>query len=746
MRLRTQNTPSASRLAALALAATVGVLALAATGGAADTRQSVVEAETMAVPSTGVAKVYDTNASAGAAVVLWNNRTATAVVSGTLRAVTIRVRATVCEGPPQVSVVVDGTLIGVRDVSSASWVSYKFAVPQTGTSKRHVVSITYLNDRYTPKVCDRNLYLDRVIGDVDVTAVPSTPAVTPSTIKPVEAERLTPEPAGIGTAREDITAYGESSMLLWNEGTIDDTINAPSPVTMVSARVKGDQCAGAPQARLSVDGVAYGRFQVYWSNWATVQVYLKAPLPAGRHKVAVSYINNATGDADCDRNLRIDWLGINVPGSDLRPPPLEAETLSLAPSTAGATVTDGTASSGKSVQVWSNGAVSTTMKGSVFNIVAKVKGSQCGGSPKASISVDGTVYATFDVFWTGWASYPVKFNTPLAGGTHTITVSYVNDAVLSACDRKLQVDWLGYNLDLSYLTRAPVKPSDTSAPVEIPSSGGGSDPSGRPKLKWAAPAMTNPTTLRLGTQRETVNLDTTKDYILQLPATPKASMTVKGGRNVIIVGGTLTLDGGAALYIDSAVGTVHIEGLLIDEKYDGEGDGISIRAPKAIVQIQNTRVVNISGSEAGVHGDIIQAWGGTRELRIDRFTGSTGCQGLFLRPDVAPNQKMTLSRIDLNYNNNKVNEGGDLLFLTTGCEMYPTTLSEVYIGTAMEWLTPGTSAFPKPWTEGCPATVTSSSISWPSLPITGKVTLGKPAGGEFVPAGAAGIGYTSPGA
>jgi hypothetical protein len=35
--------------------------------------------------------------------------------------------------------------------------------------------------------------------------------------------------------------------------------------------------------------------------------------------------------------------------------------------------------------------------------------------------------------------------------------------------------------------------------------------------------------------------------------------------------------------------------------------------------------------------------------------------------------------------------------------------------------------------------------TWPALPYAGGVTAGAPAGGSYVPAGAAGLGYVSPG-
>ena len=275
-----------------------------------------------------------------------------------------------------------------------------------------------------------------------------------------------------------------------------------------------------------------------------------------------------------------------------------------------------------------------------------------------------------------------------------------------------------------------------------------------PKLRWKPPVLSSPITLNLGTGESYHALDNTRDYIVKFPSTPKDATTLIGGRNIVIMGGQLRKGHPKslvrALFIDGAVGTVHIEGISIDNSTSAEGDGIAIRAPKATVQIQNTRIYGILGSQAGDHGDIVQPWGGVAKLRIDRMSGSTGYQGLFLRPTSGPIGSIELSNMDLNYDTKATSwQGGDLLWLTTDCVTAPTTLSEVYINRTAANQGMPKSIWPKTTDATCAATTTKTTTlttaTWPTLPVTGVVKSGLPTTGEFVPKGTVGSNYTSPG-
>ncbi len=159
--------------------------------------------------------------------------------------------------------------------------------------------------------------------------------------------------------------------------------------------------------------------------------------------------------------------------------------------------------------------------------------------------------------------------------------------------------------------------------------------SGGPQLTWAPPALTNPITVDVPSAAPVeLNLDPNQDYILKLGhVSGPSGLAVNGGHNIVIMGGQVSAitDGresnGYAMRFYDQTGTVHIEGVLIDNS----GDGITIQAPDAIFQIQNVRISNnhqYRDDFSDGHPDLIQTWSGPKEVRIDRFTGYSDYQGL----------------------------------------------------------------------------------------------------------------------
>ncbi|HEY6760985.1 MAG TPA: hypothetical protein VI318_15925 [Baekduia sp.] len=248
----------------------------------------------------------------------------------------------------------------------------------------------------------------------------------------------------------------------------------------------------------------------------------------------------------------------------------------------------------------------------------------------------------------------------------------------------------------------------------------------------------------------TYSLSTSKDYIIDLgSSTHVGGLQLVGGRNVVIVGGRFALSTSSArataLDIRNAVGTVHVEGVTFDGASGHEFDAIQIAAPKATVQLENIRATGLRGSYDSNHTDIVQPWGGVAALRIDQLTGDTNYQGLFVRPDQGAIGSIDLRHIDLSYDNAGAKTGGYLLWFTNGCSTAPAKLSDVYVkGKAGASL--GNTVWPPTGgATACPVVVSGSVGGWPKLPITGQVHWGTPSTGAFVPAGAAGVGYVSPG-
>jgi hypothetical protein len=185
-------------------------------------------------------------------------------------------------------------------------------------------------------------------------------------------------------------------------------------------------------------------------------------------------------------------------------------------------------------------------------------------------------------------------------------------------------------------------------------------------LTWAPPALSNPITVQVQNtgqacpsvtspwqnpnQPHNCILDSTKDYILRLGhRTDAGGLVVRGGRNVVIIGGwitprlTTTAWEGRGLTFWNQTGTVHVEGVLID----GAGDGILVNAPQARFQIENVRIsVSAPNHDFSLnHPDVIQTWSGPAEMRIDRMTASSDYQGFYWYRDTSVSGTVLPSRV-----------------------------------------------------------------------------------------------------
>lgn len=143
----------------------------------------------------------------------------------------------------------------------------------------------------------------------------------------------------------------------------------------------------------------------------------------------------------------------------------------------------------------------------------------------------------------------------------------------------------------------------------------------------------------------------------------------------------------------------------------------------------------VHGSYTTNHADDLQIWGGPNVLQVDRFTGYTSYQGLFLQPtqfgDTVPTL-YDLRHVDIHGDNN----GGN----TSGYQYY-STINNLPLSTSNVFA----DAYPSYWTW-------KTLMPDPGNPGEGQgynmwagVQLGSPSGGNFVPPGVAGLNYVSPG-
>lgn len=272
----------------------------------------------------------------------------------------------------------------------------------------------------------------------------------------------------------------------------------------------------------------------------------------------------------------------------------------------------------------------------------------------------------------------------------------------------------------------------------------------RAALTWKPPPLVNPEIIEVGTTfaSQPPQLDVTRDYIIKLPSTVRiGQLIVFGGRNVVIIGGHIRLPAVAgkdtsarAILVTRNEGIVHIEGVLIDTMESGQGDGIAIQSRNSVVQVQNCRIMNIIGAKNDTHGDIIQPWGGVKELRVDRLTGSSNYQGFFIPQDLAPVGRVKIKRTNIVAQSEWYPgaSGGYMLWMGRQPKY---TLSDFYIqprsGRLLE-----NSLWPDANHADLAVRVVDGVATWPTMTnVDGSVRLGAPPCGDFCPDGVPGIGY-----
>ena len=390
----------------------------------------------------------------------------------------------------------------------------------------------------------------------------------------------------------------------------------------------------------------------------------------------------------------------------------------------------------------------------------------------------GTVTSTSATFAFTASEGRVRFSCRLDGGLWNTCTSPATFSGLAATTHLFEVrasDRRG-NTDPTPAARSWTVASSAPAPAPEPAPAPAPAPAPVPagdRLTWAPPALTQPVELRIDSNvirsrgSNLWTLDNTKDYRVTLGdvSSTLGGIRFSGGRNVVVMGGHITvpwagtgasIESRRALLFYRQVGTVHLEGTLIDNAGGDLSEGIQIDAPNAIVQIQNVRVTGIHARDqvnfSDNHPDLIQPYGGVRELRVDRFTGSTDSQGIFLRAAYAAIGHVDLRRV--NMTGTHANRTRIFQHYAGETGTIPTRLTDV-------WVTPqpGDNLYYSllaQTADGRTHTHTMSpdglTASWPNYKnaagnqvITGTIRHGMPPNGEWVPASRVGTTYVSPG-
>jgi hypothetical protein len=296
-----------------------------------------------------------------------------------------------------------------------------------------------------------------------------------------------------------------------------------------------------------------------------------------------------------------------------------------------------------------------------------------------------------------------------------------------------------------------------------------------PRLQWAPPGLHEPVTVTVTDINRHLYLRGNQDYVLDLPPNELQSgplsasggLVVDGGHDVVVIGGHIRIPeqelGFAGdpsrcqatcppiatedivkrrgMLFQNATGTVHIEGVLLDGPDLSEG--IELNTPRAVVQIENVRMENIHARDevrfSDQHPDVIEPWGGVKELRVDRLTAETDYQAFKLHGTERPVAKATIRSANI------LGAASARYLIWTGDPEpeWPIQFADV-------WLRPGTgrslrnSIYHPDLVKTAFDRVSEYAVIQDPL-VSGVVRRGVPPGGDFVPRGVAGGSYRSPG-
>jgi hypothetical protein len=146
----------------------------------------------------------------------------------------------------------------------------------------------------------------------EVSARPLAPTGTSTTI---EAESMSLPDGGVHVFNDPLASAGKALNFTSNDtATIQVSTVAASTLVL---RARGDQCEGAPEAVVTIDGTKVLTVLVPATSWT--QYTTKVTLASGVHTIKLSYGNDFYRAGVCDRNLRLDRLVLNSTGTTVTP-------------------------------------------------------------------------------------------------------------------------------------------------------------------------------------------------------------------------------------------------------------------------------------------------------------------------------------------------------------------------------------------------------------------------------------------
>lgn len=150
-----------------------------------------------------------------------------------------------------------------------------------------------------------------------------------SVVGSIQGEALTIEQGVTGVTKVSGSLTGDpQSMKFTSNAVASGTVNLSGVSNQIVVRAKGDQCNGAPNMAVSVDGKQLVNANVSGSSWGDYTVNLLSALTQGSHSVSVQMTNPYTGykgkgrNIACIRALYVDVIQF----TDTTSPPASTDT------------------------------------------------------------------------------------------------------------------------------------------------------------------------------------------------------------------------------------------------------------------------------------------------------------------------------------------------------------------------------------------------------------------------------------
>jgi hypothetical protein len=258
----------------------------------------------------------------------------------------VRARGTPCRGEyPIAQFSVDGHPIALVQLDSEAWKVY--AAPCYVEKGRRTFAVAFINDASNPPAEDRNLEIDKVLvarddsssNSVLLTTPPAAIAVrvddgtvvfdlvqwdtaeshtrqaaryacslatlldanmTPRSMVAVECDQMTPQPdMKFFSNKGGVAAMNCSGYI---KTTIDVATSRQYAIEIVAS---GTPAQGIyPLVEMQIDGRNVGQVQLTTGGWRAYPI--TARLEAGRHELALFFVNDGTSPSGEDRNLKLD--------------------------------------------------------------------------------------------------------------------------------------------------------------------------------------------------------------------------------------------------------------------------------------------------------------------------------------------------------------------------------------------------------------------------------------------------------